>query len=193
MIRFKVNKYFSGVCPKGHMSAIGKYQRNLVSFRENCRYINIWDMYGLYMSGGAILKFMNVSQKVNFWYLFGGKLAVVWFVHGLVLPLSMKTPWKSQTLTKLSEFYVRQPIFPPDLPLKNYCPTAPPVSPCPFTSQILHSPSIWTKNDESNSSTLVLSTPSIILFSPSDNRVILVRPAIQITEVISTISDTPVS
>ena len=187
MIRFKVTKYFSGVCPKGHMSAIGKYQRNLVSFKENCKYIYIWDMYALYMSGGAILKFMNVSPKVNFWYLFGGKLAVVWFIHGLVLPLSMTIPWKSQTLKKVSHFYVTQPIFPPDLPLKNYCPAAPHGSPCPFTRQILHSPSIWTKNDESNISTLVIETPSIILFSPSEDRIILVQPAFKITKVISII------
>ena len=187
MIRFKVNKYFSGVCPKGHMSAIGKYQRNLIGFKENCRYYFIWDMYALYMSGGAILKFINVSPKVNFWYLFGGKLAVVWLIHGLVLPLSMTIPWKSQTLKKVSDFYVTKPIFPPDLPLKNYCPAAPPGSPCPFTRQILHSPSIWTKNDESNISTLVIETPSIILFSPSEDRIILVQPAFKIAKVISSI------
>ena len=35
MLKFKVSRYFSGVCLKGHMSAIGMYNRNLISFDKN--------------------------------------------------------------------------------------------------------------------------------------------------------------
>ena len=141
MLRFKVSRYFSGVCPKGHMSAIGKYKRNMIGFDGNCRVIFVWFMFTLYVAVGETLPmiFTDISPQVHFWIYNGGGLAFIWFFNGLVLPLSMQTPWKFPTKENSSSFYVHQP----ELPSMYYCPTGrPPSAEESLTDQILHSTAI---------------------------------------------------
>ena len=188
MLRFKVSRYFSGVCPKGHMSAIGRYNRNMIGFNKNCWLFFAWFMFALYMAVGDALPiiFTNMSPKVSFWIYNGVRLAFIWLYIGLVLPLSMKIPWKVQTKKKSSPFYVREPEFPNMHYFPHYCPAAQP--PSPLLNQVLHSPSIWTKNTDSINSTIqtptVLNTPAITLSPDSldretfpSTRKILVEPA----------------
>ena len=193
MLRFKVSRYFSGVCPKGHMSAIGRYNRNMIGFNENCRLIIAWFTFTAYVAVGETLPiiFTNMSPKVCFWIFNGGRLAFIWFFNGLVLPLCMKIPWKVPTKENSSPFYVHKPEFANLHYFPQHCPAAPP--PSPLLDQILHSTSIWTKNIDSNNSTIqtptILNTPALILspVSPSpritfpSTRKIHVKPAIPIT------------
>ena len=165
MLKFKVFRYFSGVYPKGHMAAIGRYNRNLIGFNKNC--------WLIFVTGGPILlmTFTNVSLQVHFWIQNGGGLSFKWFFIGLVLPLSMKIPWKVKTKEKGSAFYVHKPYFPYMYSFPQYCPAAPP--PSPLLDEILHSSSIWRTNIDSNNSTIqtptILNTPALILsrFPPS--------------------------
>ena len=187
MLKFKVFRYFSGVYPKGHMAAIGRYNRNLIGFNKNC--------WLIFVTGGPILlmTFTNVSLKVHFWIQNGGGLSFKWFFIGLVLPLSMKIPWKVQTKEKVSDFYVQKPDFPNMHYFPQYCPAAPP--PSPLLDQILHSSSIWTTNIDSNNSTIqaltILNTPALIMspVPPSPRvkfpsaRKIQVKPAIPISSI----------
>ena len=191
MLWFKVSRYFSGVCPKGHMSAIGRYNRNMFGFNKNCWLICVWAMFTAFMAVCETLPiiFTSMSPKVSFWIFNSGKLAVIWFFTGLVLPLSMKIPWKVQTKKKSSPFYVREPEFPNMHYFPHYCPAAQP--PSPLLNQVLHAPSIWTKNTDFNNSTIqtptISNTPAITLLPdlldretfPS-TRKILVEPAIPI-------------
>jgi hypothetical protein len=185
MLRFKVSRYFSGVCPKGHMSAIGRYNRNMIGFNKNCWLFFAWIMFALYVAVGDALPiiFTNMSPKVSFWIYNGVRLAFIWLYIGLVLPLSMKIPWKVQTKKKSSPFYVREPEFPNMHYFPHYCPAAQP--PSPLLNQVLHSPSIWTKHNGPNYTNIVYETPAITLSPGPIKGLINVKPYFPTTQVVS--------
>ena len=55
----------------------------------------------------------EISVKHFFWIHYGLTQIFTCFFHGLVLPLSMKIPWKPKRQEKLLTFYVREPDFQP--------------------------------------------------------------------------------
>ena len=119
----KVHKYISRICPTGRMAAIGKYRRNLIDFQDNSRYIYCW---GLVVIMNLSIRLLDVSPKTRFWMNRSTGLIVIWFVHGLVLPLSMETPWKSKRDNMPASFYVHKPqlpfMYPPPTPVPPQSP-----------------------------------------------------------------------
>ena len=123
LLSSKVHKYTSGICPNGRMGSIGKYRRNLIDFQDNSRYIYCW---GLSFMFNLSLGFIDISPRTRFWMGRLTCLILIWFVHGLVLPLSMETPWKSKREYVPASFYVHKPqlpfMYPPPTPVPPQSP-----------------------------------------------------------------------
>ena len=58
------------------------------------------------------LIFPGTSPLIMFRIGHGNALIFIWFFHGIMLPLSMKVPWKSRRQEKTLDFYVRRPHLP---------------------------------------------------------------------------------
>ena len=99
LISYKVRAYVDGICPNGRMAAIGLYRRNLISFEENSRYIFFWSVFLLLQLTAQVMTpiiFPGTSPRIIFRIGHGNALIFIWFFHGIMLPLSMKVPWKSR-------------------------------------------------------------------------------------------------
>ena len=111
LVTYRVRKYVSGLCPNSRMGAIGKYRRNLIDFEANSRYIFYWMVHILLVV--AIRKlasmFPGISPVTMFRIYQGNQLVFIWCIHGIVLPLTMKIPWKAKWPRKPSSFYVHKP------------------------------------------------------------------------------------
>ena len=115
LMSYKVRAYVAGICPNGRMAAIGLYRRNLISFEENSRYIFFWSVFLLLQLTAQVMTpliFPGTSPLIMFRIGHGNALIFIWFFHGIMLPLSMKVPWKSRRQEKTLDFYVRRPHLP---------------------------------------------------------------------------------
>ena len=142
-ISLRVRRYISGICPNGRMAAIGKYRRNLIDFEENSRYILFWAIYAssVVTLRKTAMMFPEISPVTIYRIGHGTALVFIWLFHGLLLPLSMKIPWKSKHPRKASQFYVQKPVL---LPLDLPPPPPPPLSPPPpRTNSFLTSGQDW--------------------------------------------------
>ena len=108
LMNYKVKRYIFGFCPKGSMAAIGKYRRNLIDFRENLNFIDFWTVWVVWLLAIRIgfVIYPDRTPRQVFYTHHGTYLLFVWFFHGLVLPLSMKIPWKYPRKETVSSFYV---------------------------------------------------------------------------------------
>ena len=104
---YKVRRYISKICPNGCMRKIGYYRRNMINFKENSRYIFFWAMFASWAMLVRLLPTIMpaISAQTLFWVSNGSTLGFIWFLHGLVLPASMDTPWKTKR-QEASTFYV---------------------------------------------------------------------------------------
>jgi hypothetical protein len=149
LITYKVRKYVSGLCPNGPGGAIGKYRKNLIDFEENSRYISYWLVYAaialtarkLAMMFPGVSDITDITPDIVFRIAHGNALVFLWFVHGLILPLNMKIPWKSKRPRKASSFYVHKPLLPWMYPRTT-------TPPHPSRSTSLHSPHTLTTRSE---------------------------------------------
>ena len=124
VISYKVNRFKIGICPNGRMGALGFYRRNLITFEDNSKYnfllfanMLVYSLFLLII----IPRFPNISPRLLFWITHGNTFCLL-TLFGLVLPLSMKMPWKSKRQRKMTPFYVHKP----NLPLGHRPPPSPP-------------------------------------------------------------------
>ena len=113
LTNYRVKKYVSGICPRGRMSAIGKYRRNLITFEENNNNIIYWGGFTCCVVVRRVMWTVlpDTSPTVVFWSCHTIILLFVWLYLGLILPLTMETPCKSQTPTTAPSFYVTKPVW----------------------------------------------------------------------------------
>ena len=127
VISYKVKKFIFGICPNGRMGAVGFYRRNLITFEENSKYnFILFTMYLVYCLVLLIIipQFPNMSPRLLFWISHGISFCFICPIFGLVLPLSMKIPWKSKRQAKVTPFYVHKP----NLPFSHHPPPSPPAT-----------------------------------------------------------------
>ena len=84
-----------GVCPNQQMNTLGKYRRNLITFKENSRYLMTWSLFSfiLFLFTIFIVNTSVLSPSVIFWLY-----NIVYFTfydifHGLVIP--WKKGWQN--------------------------------------------------------------------------------------------------
>ena len=184
IISCRVDTFISGICPNGRRGSIGKYRRNLIDFKTNAKLLYLWFIFvSLIMVARIMSKtFPTISPTTNFWIYNGGNLVFIWFFHGILLPLSMDIPWKSQRQKKGSSFYVRELDFPQTRssspapappssflnppPSASTTPTSTVASP-PTRPQTLHSLCLGTDFPQTRSSFLAPAPPSSSLNPPT--------------------------
>ena len=92
----KVTNYLRKLCPNRRMSCIGKYRRNLLSFRDMSKYISSWAAYsvvqGSVMIAAMIFGSSKVSSTLVFWMHNLGAFLFIDFFHGVFTPLHMTLP-----------------------------------------------------------------------------------------------------
>ena len=131
-----------GFDKKRKMTWIGKYRRNLITFRENSFYLLSWGLCSAYISVLTLVCVrQNVAPKFVFWLYNSVHLVFVDIGHGLVIPWRMGIPWRAQQDDKErpKQFYV---LKPPELRIGRFdkmatqrpAPTPPPPSLCSSTS-----------------------------------------------------------
>ena len=124
------------------MTWIGKYRRNLITFRENSFYLLSWGLCSVYISVLTLVCVrQNVAPKVVFWLYNSVQLVFIDIGHGLVIPWRMGIPWRAELDDKErpKQFYV---LKPPELRIGRFdkmatqrpAPTPPPPSLCSSTS-----------------------------------------------------------
>ena len=101
-----------GFDKKRKMTWIGKYRRNLITFRENSFYLLSWGLCSAYISVLTLVCVrQNVAPKFVFWLYNSVHLVFVDIGHGLVIPWRMVIPWRAQQDDKErpKQFYVLKP------------------------------------------------------------------------------------
>ena len=90
-----MRQYVRGVCPNQQMNKLGKYRRNLITFKENSRYLMTWSLFSLtlFLFTIFIVNTSVLSPSVIFWLY-----NIVYFTfydifHGLVIP--WKKGWQN--------------------------------------------------------------------------------------------------
>jgi hypothetical protein len=153
LISTKVRKFVFGICPNGHMAAIGMYRRNLIDFEENSRFIFYWAVYGcLVMTVRKLSRvFPGLSPVTVFWMSHCHVLLFVGLLHGIVLPLRMEIPWRPNGPRKMTSFYVHEPKLPHSPLPRSPRTMSPPIIQSSLNSA-LNTSRVSTENSVANSS-----------------------------------------
>ena len=109
----RVREYLRGICPKNSMAMLGKYRRNLLDWTQNSRMVHVWTFFAaifavIFAVISMFTEYSNQNPSVIFWIMHGIGFVLICIVHGLLLPLSMKIPWKCDREDS-SQFYVNRP------------------------------------------------------------------------------------
>ena len=93
-LAWKVRRLLRGLCPNKRMSCIGNYRRNLMSLGENSRYLSLWNAFCFLDS--FILLFLKLSPSAMFWTQNILSFIVLDVFQGLVIPLRMEVPQRTE-------------------------------------------------------------------------------------------------
>ena len=111
--RFSAKCFMRGLCPRGRMSCIGKYSRNVLSLESS-----YWLLMAICCSRAAgtllqlFVQYLQLSPRTHFWVW--NSTATIWGEGGwLLLPWFMAPPQSSSSSITVSQFYVRKPALQP--------------------------------------------------------------------------------
>ena len=110
-LRFSAMRFLSGLCPRGQMSCMGKYRRNVLTLYYTYLYL-IANMF--YRVASIVLAdyARQLSPAAHFWIW--NVTAAIWGEGSyLVLPWILTVPDSGSSSGPLSQFYVRKPELQP--------------------------------------------------------------------------------
>ena len=122
-ITWRVRRFLKGHCPRGRMSCIGVYRRNVITMKETTRLLYILCLSS-FIDAVIQTAFPNLEQIMESRDLFW-----IWNIKGiafneglfLILPLVLDVPYESEPLTEKASFYVSPPkILVPRSPCRTY-------------------------------------------------------------------------
>ena len=119
---WRVRRFIRGHCPRGRMSCIGVYRRNVITLKETSNLLHILCFSSVIDSViQAVFPNLDLEGKVLFW---------IWNIKGisfneglfLTLPLFLDIPFESEPTKGKVDFYVSAPrfLFPRPPTLSSY-------------------------------------------------------------------------
>ena len=76
------------MCPNQDMTKLGKYRRNLITFKENSRYLMAWSLFSitLFLFTIYTINTTTLSPSTIFWVYNIAYFTFYEIFHGLVIP-----------------------------------------------------------------------------------------------------------
>jgi hypothetical protein len=109
--RFSAKRFMRGLCPRGRMSCVGKFRRNVLSLESSYRLLMALCCS---RAGGTLLAYYasQLSPTAHFWLW--NTTATIWGEVGwMVLPWLLAAPQSISSSAPVSQFYVRKPVLQP--------------------------------------------------------------------------------
>ena len=110
-LQYSTKRVLSGICPRGRMSCLGKYRRNVLTLNSTYLYL-IAALFHRVASPVLAHYASELSPAAHFW---------LWNITGaiwgegayLVLPWLLTVPQSSNSSVSTTDFYVRKPVMQP--------------------------------------------------------------------------------
>ena len=112
--RFSTQHFLSGLCPRGRMSCIGKFRRNILSLRST--YVLLMALSCCRGAGSLLIHYSDqMTPSTHFWLW--NTSAALWGEGAyLLLPWLLSAPEASGRRVVFAHFYVRKPPVDPRRP-----------------------------------------------------------------------------
>ena len=104
-LKWRVRRFISGICPKGTMACIGKYQRNVINFDQTSKWLYIW----VFSTSTYVVSLKNLELSTWQTFLIWNTWAFVFneLLH-CVVPLFLSVPKK--TMSPIP-FFITKPLI----------------------------------------------------------------------------------
>ena len=109
--RFSTQRFLSGLCPRGRMSCVGRFRRNVLSLRST--FLLLMAMSCCRGAGTVLTHFSSLMTPSTHYWLWNTSAALWGEGAYLLLPWLLSAPESSGTTVVFAHFYVRKPEVQP--------------------------------------------------------------------------------
>ena len=137
LMSWRVRKVLARTCPKNTMASIGKYRRNLMTYKQTSVSVTCFLIYSFLQNFLLIIaaSTSTLSPTALFWICNFFKIFFVEVLLCILLPLTLTIPWKHNKHT--GQFYVRKTegVLEPRRCVEGRQPGANKLSPANYTTE----------------------------------------------------------
>ena len=116
--RFSTRRFLSGLCPRGRMSCVGRFRRNVLSLRTT--FLLLMAMSCCRGAGTVLTHFSGLMTPSTHYWLWNTSAAMWGEGAYLLLPWLLSAPESSGTTVVFAPFYVRKPEVQPRRQLEGF-------------------------------------------------------------------------